>query len=288
MSAIFKREFQSYFSSMIGYIFVAFITAFSGLYFMIYNLFVGYSSYAFAIVNLATIFVFAVPILTMRSFAEDRKQKTDQMLLTYPVSVPSIVFGKYFSIMAVTAIPLVISCICPIIITILGEGKLLTDYCTIFALFCMASMFVSIGMFISSLTENQIVAAIVSLVVLFFIYMIDAIAGYIPQTDIASLIGFIVVIALIAIAVRCSTKNNGLTIIIAVICIAILALVYAFTPNTFAGSFNSVLSTFSIMGVLENFAMYSVFDFKGIFFFLSMSAMFLILTIQSIQRRRWN
>lgn len=288
MGAIFKRELNSYFSSIIGYVFIAFLVAFSGLYFMVYNLVVGYSSYAYAVINIVTVLVFAIPILTMRSFAEERRQKTDQLLLTAPVSIPKIVMGKYFSILVIAAIPFGIGCFCPLIIAMLGESMLLTDYCTIFAVLCMVSMFISIGMFVSSLCENQIVAAIVSMLVLFFIYMIDSIASLIPATDLASLIGFIVVIALIAVAVRMATRNNGLTVIISVACLVILGFVFAFSPNSFAGSFNTVLSTFSVINVLQNFAIYSVFDFRGIFLFLSVSAMFLFLTIQSIQRRRWN
>ena len=104
MTAIYKRELRSYFHSMIGYVFIAFLVAFTGIYFMAYNLNYGYPYFSYVLSSITFILLIAIPILTMRSFAEDRKNKTDQMLLTYPVSLHEVVLGKYFAMISILAV----------------------------------------------------------------------------------------------------------------------------------------------------------------------------------------
>lgn len=141
MTAIYKRELKSYFNSMTGYVFIAFFTAFMGIYFMAYNLYSGYPYFSYALNSTMTILLIAVPVLTMKSFAEDKKTKTDQLLLTAPVSVTQIVLGKYFAMVTVFLIPVLISCLCPLIIKANGEAYLLTDYASILAFFLLGCIF---------------------------------------------------------------------------------------------------------------------------------------------------
>lgn len=288
MMAIYKREVQSYFSSLLGYIIVALLTFFFSMFFNIYNLQMGYMSYSVTLQAMLLFFILSVPILTMRTFAEERRQKTDQILLTSPVSVSSIVIAKYFSVMTVLAIPLLISCCFPLIISFLGEATLLKDYCTIFAFFCMCSLFVSIGVFISSLTDNQIIAVFVTVCVLFALYLFDGLVAMIPETPLVSCIGFLVVIAVTAIILRVSTRNNGLVFLVTIGLLLILAFFAGLAWDKMAGTFNSFLSIFSVVPVLQNFSNDAIFDIKGIFYFISFTALFLFLTVQSIQKRRWN
>ena len=108
MKAIYKRELRSYFTSMTGYIFIAVILAFTGIYFMAVNMYGGYPYFSQALANTLPVFMFAIPVLTMRSFADERRSKTDQLLLTAPVSLTQIVMGKYLAMVTVFAIPVVI------------------------------------------------------------------------------------------------------------------------------------------------------------------------------------
>ena len=108
MIAITKREFKSSFNSMTGYIFVAIMICFVGIYFMAFNLYSGYPQFAYTLLNMQTVFLFAVPILTMRSMAEERRTKTDQLLMTSPVSLSQVVLGKYLALVGVFAIPMVL------------------------------------------------------------------------------------------------------------------------------------------------------------------------------------
>ena len=116
MKAIYKKEMRSYFTSMTGCIFIAFVMALLGIYFMVYNLSNGYTSFGSALSAVSFIFLIAVPILTMRSFSEERHNRTDQLLLTAPVSLPRVVMGKYFAMTTIFSIPMAITCIFPLII----------------------------------------------------------------------------------------------------------------------------------------------------------------------------
>ena len=116
MRAIYKRELRSYFHSMIGYVFIAFLVAYTGIYFLAYNLNYGYPYFSYVLSGILFVYLVAIPILTMRCFAEDKKNKTDQMLLTAPVSLFEIVLGKYLAMVTITAVPCVIYLIFPLII----------------------------------------------------------------------------------------------------------------------------------------------------------------------------
>ena len=166
MIAIYKREVQSYFQSMIGYAFVAFLMLFMGVYFAAYNLMMGHPYFSMALSATMFVFLIAVPILTMRSFAEERKNKTDQLLLTAPVSVTDIVMGKYLAMVSVFAVPVLFSCAYPLVIYMQGNAYLTTDYAAILMYFAIGCVYIAIGMFLSALTESQIIAAVSTFAVL--------------------------------------------------------------------------------------------------------------------------
>ncbi|MGE4486135.1 MAG: ABC transporter permease [Oscillospiraceae bacterium] len=289
MTAVYKRELRSYFSSMIGYVFIAAMTVFVGLFFSANNLELGYPYFAYTIESVASILILAIPILTMKSIAEEKKAKTDQMLLTYPVSVTSVIMGKYLSMMTIYIIPLIISCFCPIIIAAVGQTSyILGDYLAIFAMLCMGALFVAIGMFISSLTENQIIAAVGSMVALLLIYFWDDLVKRIPTTSAASLIGLLAIIIIIALVFSAISHNQFVSIITGLVGGIIIVICYVAKSSMFSGLINTILGAFSCMGMLQNFTRYNSFDLGGIFLYLSLAAMFVFLTVQSVQKRRWS
>lgn len=289
MLAIYKREFRSYFQSMIGYVFLSCVLIFLGIYFLSFNLIGGYPFYSYVLAGGgATIFMFMVPILTMKSFAEERKAKTDQMLLTAPVSVTQIVLGKYFSMMSIVGIALLVCALCPLVIATTGNCYLATDYATLFAFFCMSGLYVSIGMFISSCTENQIISAVLSFVVLIILYLWNTTISYIPETEFASMVGFLILALVLAVMIYAISKNGVLTAIVGGLAVVVDVVWYLIQPAAFAGLINKVLSIFSCSDIISNFAYYSVFDFGGLFYYISVSALFVFLTCQMIQKRRWS
>ena len=181
MRAIYKRELRSYFTSMTGYLFIAVVVFFIGIYFMANNLYYGDPGFSTTLVNVMVVLLVAVPVLTMRSMAEERRSRTDQLLLTAPVSVSGVVMGKYLAMVTILAIPMLLSCICPLIIAANGTSQLMSDYASIFAFFLMGCVFVAVGMFISALTESQIIAAVGTFAALLTLYLWDSLMQFLPD-----------------------------------------------------------------------------------------------------------
>ncbi len=164
MTAVFKREFRSYFSTPVGFIVIAAFYFFLGLYFsLIYSS--GSPDIAMVIVAMSTVIVFTMPILTMRLMSEDRRQKVDQALLTAPVSLTSIVLGKYLAALAVFAIGFAPTVIFEIIIATYVSVNVMSYIYALFGMLLLGSALISIGMFISSLTESSVISAILTLVI---------------------------------------------------------------------------------------------------------------------------
>lgn len=295
MTAVYKRELRSYFNSMIGYVYIAIVLAFIGFFFMLTNLFASsengsYPYFAATLSSAMVILVFAVPILTMKSMAEERRSKTDQMLLTYPVKISSVVIGKYFAMVTVFAIPLLISCLAPMVIAwdSGGGGSLLIDYSAILAVLCLGCLFVSMGMFISSLTESQIIAAVVSMGTFLIMFFWSSLTSVIPETAAATLIGFLIILAAILLIVHYLTRSTFVTAVVGILGGGGLLAVYLMQKTLLTSLLTTFLSTFSITDALGNFTGYFVFDSKGLLLYLSMAFLFVFLTIQSVQKRRWS
>ena len=288
MTAIYKREVRSYFNSMIGYVFVAVVAAFIGIFFMLVNLKSGAPYFSYTLSSIVIIFVFSVPMITMKSMAEERRMKTDQMLLTYPVKVSSIVVGKYLAMVTVFLIPMLISLLCPLVINFYGEGSFLIDFSSIFAVFCLGCMFVAIGMFVSSLTESQVISAIGTMGALLLLMLWSSLVNYIPNTAIGSLIGFFILLGMVLAVLYRMTQGKILTLIVGVIGAALLGGCYLIDSSVFAGLLPRVLSIFSVLKVIDNFSVYHVFDVRGLILILSVAALFAFLTVQVVQRRRWS
>lgn len=288
MGAIYKRELESYFNTMTGYIFSAVVLCFIGIYFMVMNLINGYPYFSYVLYNTLIIFMVCTPILTMRCLAEEKRSKTDQLLFTYPVSITKVVLGKFFAMVTVYAIPLVISCLCPIIIAIKGDAFLLVDYGSIFAYLCMGCLFVAIGMFISSLTESQIIAAVVTFGVLLLLYLWESLCSFLPAGAGANLGGVIVIITVVALLLYAMSRNGLLSVIVEIVGVVAAIVVYLVNSDLYENLLSNALSGLSVAQVYYNFIIYSVFDLGGIFFYLSVAALFVFLTVQTLRKRRWS
>ena len=182
MLAIFKREFRAYFHSMTGWLFLAANLFLSGLYFFALNLRYGYAGMANTVYNVVFLLLITVPILTMRMLSEERRQKTDQLILTAPVSVGKIVAGKYLSAVAVFTLATGILCVYPLILSAFGTVPFGESYTAILAYYLYGCACIAIGMFVSSLTESQVIAAVLSFGTLFLGYMMSSITGLISGT----------------------------------------------------------------------------------------------------------
>ena len=182
MKAIYKREVASYFKSMTGYVFLFFVFLIVGIYFYAYNLLNGYPSMNVTFNSITFIFLLAVPVLTMRVLAEERRQKTDQLLITAPVSVAKIVLGKFFALLTVYLIPIGVICIYPLIMRIFGKISFAQNYTAILGFFLLGAANIAVGLFISSLTENTSIAAVLTFVVMFLSYIMSGLESFLPSS----------------------------------------------------------------------------------------------------------
>lgn len=181
MIAIYKRELKSYFQTVVGWLFIAVELALFGLYFYVYNLRYGYPYIRYSLSSAAFIMMIAVPILTMRSFADERHSKTDQLILTAPVSVGKVVIGKYLAMATIYTIDIAVICLAPLLLKIFGTVPMLENYVAIFGYWFYGMATIAIGMFLSSLTESQVIAAVISFAALFLGYMMSSITGFISS-----------------------------------------------------------------------------------------------------------
>lgn len=236
MIAIYKKELKSYFTSVVACLFIAITTLIEGGFFVMYNLTYGTPYIIYPISNALLIMVFTMPILTMKVLAEERRQKTDQLILTAPVSVGKVVVGKYLALATIYMIPVLITCTYPLILRVFGEIPLRMAYTEIFGMLLYGLALIAIGMFLSSITESQVIAAIVSIVVMFIGYMMESVTTMI------------------------STEGNILT---------------------------TILGCFDLLSPVGEF-LNGMFNIPSIIYYVSMIFLFLFLTTQSIQKRKWS
>ncbi len=288
MKAIYKRELRSYFTSMTGYIFIAVIVAFTGIYYMAVNLYGGYPYFSQALSSTLSVFMFAIPVLTMRCLADERRSRTDQLLLTAPISLTQIVLGKYLAMVTVFALPVALFCFCPLIILLNGVGYPLSDYTSLLAFFLLGCVFIAIGMFISSLTESQVIASVCTFGVLFAIYLWPSVVNYLPTSAFGSLAGFVALVVILCAVLWHMTQNAGLTVGFGLVGAGAVFALYFLKSEALAGTFPAFLGIFSLREVFSSFAIYHVFDLGGLVLYLSLIFVFVFLTVQTLQKRRWS
>ena len=230
----------------------------------------------------------AIPILTMRSMADERHTKTDQLLLTAPVSVTAVVLGKYFAMLTVFAVPVAIACLCPLIIALNGTAFLLADYGAILAFFLLGAAEIAVGLLISSLTESQIIAAVGTFGLLLLLYLWDGLVGFLPSTAEGSLIGLFVVLILLCFLINALSDNWKVTAGVLVVGAAVIAAFYLRDSSAFANLLPDVLGKFSLLSAFDSFSTDHVFDVPGVLLYVSISALLVFLTVQVIQKRRWS
>ena len=288
MTAIYKRELTSYFNSMVGWLFTAVLTVFIGIYFFVYNLFNGYPYFSLSLSYTLFIFMVIIPVLTMRSMAEERRSKTDQLLLTAPVSVAGVVLGKYLAMLTVFALPTAIACLCPLIIALNGSSFLLADYGTIFAFFLLGAAEIAVGLLISALTESQLIAAVSTFGILLVLYLWEGLVSFLPSDAAGSLLGLLAILVLVCLLLHALSNNWKVTAGVLIVGVAAVIGFYIKDSSAFAGLLPDVLGRFSLIGAFDAFASDHVFDLRGMLLYLSLSALLVFLTVQVVQRRRWN
>ncbi len=287
MTAVFKHELKNYFHSFTAYVFGAFLLAIVGFGAMLYNLQAAVSNFEYVLSFGSIVFVVIVPILTMRVIAEERRQKTDQLLYSLPITTTQVVLGKYLALLTVYLIPLAVISLYPLIFAQFGEVYLPTSYGSLFAIFVMGAALVAVGMFISSLTENQGLAAGISIAVILFNYYSVSLSEYVSSTALGSMIALAALVLALGAVVRCLTRNDllaaGVCLVLAIpVCVVGIA-----DPAAMEGLLPNIMRQLSLFERFNTFVS-GVFDLSAIVYYASVIAFFLFLTVQSLEKRRYN
>ena len=287
MTAIYKKELKSYLTSMVGYLFMAFTLALFGLYFTAINLQQGSPEIGDALQNSAFILLIAVPVLTMRVLSEEQKNKTDQLLLTAPVKISDIILGKYLALLTIYVIPVLIMCLYPLLLGTHGTVSYAVSYTSILGYFLLGAAYISVGVFVSSITESQVIAAVVGFVILFLCYVESGIANFFPEGAGSSFFAFFIIIALVCLWIGSMIKNPIITGVIAVIGEGALTAVYFTKSTLLEGKIQDLLGVFNMAGHMDNFVN-GILDIGGVVYYLSVIAICTFLAMQSLQKKRWN
>ena len=287
MLAVCKHELRMQFHSLTAYVFGAFLLAVVGIGAMLYNLQAAVSNFEYVLSFSSLVFAVIVPLLTMRSLAEERRQRTDQLLYALPLSTWEVIFGKYLALLAVFAVPLCVIAVYPLIFAQFGEVYLPTSYGSLFAYFLLGAALIAVGVFLSSLTDNQGFAAGISVAVILFNYYSVALSEYAAATAQASALALFVLAAGLGLLVKALTRSENLAIAVGLPLMAVVVAAYFFNSSWFEGLLPDVMAALSLFERLNVFVN-GVFDLTAVVFYLSVAAFFLFLSVQSLEKRRYN
>ena len=287
MIAILKHELRLYFHSLTAYVFGAFLLLIVGIGSMLYNLQAAVSNFEYVLSFSSMVFAVIVPILTMRVIAEERKQKTDQLLYSLPISTTKVVVGKYLALLVLYLIPLAIISTYPLIFSQYGEVYLLTSYGSLIAYFIMGAALIAIGVFVSSLTENQGFAAGIGIAAILLNYFSVSLAEYVSATAVGSSIVLFVLAGVLGWIIKHLTRNDNLGYGVGLTLMAAVVALFWIDSSKLEGLVPEIMKQLSLFDRFETFVN-GVFDMTAIVYFVSVIIFFLFLSVQSLEKRRYN
>lgn len=287
MTAIFKREFKSCFTGMIGWVIAAVSLFFLGLYFTNRNLLYASSDFASVLYTMTMILLFLLPAISMRSFAEERKNKTDQLLLTSPVSIPAIVAGKFLAELAVFALPLAAAVVMPLLLQAFGTVSLVAAYSALLGYLLLGGACLAVGTWISALTENQILAYLATFGALLVAYLMNGIQTMFTTGNLLAFIVFMVVLLVASVLVGVICKRLAAGAVVFCAGAVVLFVLFQLRPAWLLKAFNAVLSALALFEPFKDIVG-GMFSIPAIVYYLSVMGLFLFLTGQALARRRWN
>lgn len=287
MRAIIGRELRSYYNGAVGYVFAAFILLFVGIYTMAINLKGYVANFEFSLSQMSFVYLIAIPIITMRMIAEEKRQKTDQLLYSLPMGMTRIVLGKYFASLIVLAVPVAIICFYPLILTLYGTVNLFSAYGSILAFFLLGASLISVGMFISSVTESQVVAAVLSFIAMLINFFISQLANLVSASTMSSFIAMTIFVVVLAVIIKLLVKSGIFAVVFALVCEISLIVSFITSRSSFEGLFPAIMKGISMFDRFYSF-IGGVFDITSIVYFIMTSFVFVFLTVQSLEKRRWN
>ena len=287
MIAIYKRDLKGFFTGMMGYVLLAFFLAVGGLYFTVMNLMSGYPDLSYTLYNNLFVLLVLVLLLTMRSIAEERRARTDQLLLTSPVPLWRIVLGKYLAVLSVFGLAVLVFALYPLIMSRGGAVSYRQSYAALLAFFLLGAACIAIGVFLSSLNENQIVAAVCSFFVLLLAYLMPSIQTLFTVGSALAMGVFLVLAVLGAAYAGWHSRSWGLGLGVFAVCCAAILVLFWLRSAALTSAFSSLLGALCLFSPFETFVS-GLFSLSAVVYYLSVTALFLFFTCQTLEKRRWN
>ncbi len=288
MKTVFKHECLSYFKSPRAYIAGAFLLLFAGLYCFYYNFYLSYTNFELVFNSMVFVFIIIVPVLTMQTVAEERKQKTDKLLYSLPYSMSQIILGKFLAMLFIFIVPVLIICLYPIVfLSPFGHVAFGQVYGTAVAFVLLGSSLLAMGMFVSSLSDSPAVAAGLSSIVVLANFFLADVADLLPSTKLSSYALSAFSLLVIGFAVMIVTKYSPESIVFTLLLQAVLALVYNFYGTHFYDLYAKILIRLSLFNKFSSFCE-GIFDMTAVVYYISVIAFFLFLSVQTMERRRWS
>ncbi len=287
MRAIYKHEMASFFTSWVGYVFIAILLLFAGIFMSAVCLTTGNTHFEYVLGNMTFVYIVAVPVITMRVFSGERRQRTDQLLFSLPVSSTKIVLGKYLALITLLAIPMAVILFYPPILMLYGIINILPAYASIVAFYFLGAALLAVGMFISSLTESQVLSVGITLAALLLNFFLASLANYAGTAPFVSFVGFLVAAAAVTLIVFLMTKHWLVTLITGVILFGVVISTYVYNSTMYTNLLSKFLEGCSLFYRFDSF-MYGTFRFEHILCYVSVAGIFVFLTVQSLEKRRWS
>ena len=284
---IYDREFNSSFHSLYGYVFTAFMLLVAGIYVTGDCLRGGSGNFAGVMGSMSFIYLIVIPILTMRVFAEERRQRTEQLLYALPVSMGQVVIGKYLALISVLAVPTIIMAFYPPILAFFGDVDLLGAYCALIGFYLCGCALCAVGVFLSSLADNQAIAAGMCFVAMLLLFFLSSLANLVSATASGTLLAASVLVVLLGLLTFSLTRSKKASIAITASLEAVLVVLYILFKDAFTGLFPAVMKRLSVFDRYYVF-LDGIFDLTGLVYMVSFIAIFLLLTTLSMEKRRWN
>jgi len=287
MIPIYKKEIRTYFTQMMGYLFLAFMTILIGLFFTLINLMFRDANFQIVLSSTSLFFLFLIPILTMRLFSEEARHKTDQLLFTSPLSIAQIVLGKFFAALTLFLIAVAITALFPIMLSRFAESMPASRIIGTYIGWVLVGVScISVGVFISVLTDNQIIAAVGTFAALFLMFLMDAFAMSMPTSAFASLAFVGLIIVGVAAIWFNSTRNVISSVVVAILGLAVAIGLYFFNNLIFDGIIVRSLRWFSVYARFDRFTS-GILNINDIVYYVSFCVLFIYLSINVIEKRRW-
>ena len=287
MNAIWKREFFSYMRGVTGWLFIAFLLLFEGILCVVNNIILGSARFEATMATLEMVLILAVPILAMRSVAEDKHNRTDQLLYALPMKLSDVVLGKYFAMLAILGIACGVIALYPLFLGMYGFSAYGTAYSSLLGFFLLGAALLAFCMFLSSLTESQIIAAVIGVAGVLALYLLDMLAMVLPSGAGASFLSFVILVLLVALILGLLTKNPTVAAIAGIVGILPLLIVFLVSRGSFDGLFRRFLTGMSLFSRYNSFCN-GIFDLSSIVYDVSFAAFFLFLTDQALEKKRWS